>query len=127
MDPISTAITAALAAGITQGAVSDAFTALKQLIRTKYGKKCKISDAIVHLENEPNSETHHIEIQKQVRAIKADKDTDILEAAQKLSLLITQNEPPIHSKFNIQAEKVQGVIQTDRIDNLTQNFGTMKD
>jgi len=48
MDPISTAIIAAIASGLTQGSIADAYKGIKHLILSTYGNK-DMKDAIEKL------------------------------------------------------------------------------
>jgi len=50
MDTITTAIVAALASGLTQGSVADAYNSVKQLIRSKFDNKNDVVIAIDRLE-----------------------------------------------------------------------------
>jgi len=82
MDPITTAVVAALAAGITQGSVADAYNGVKQLIKTKFDNN--VIEIIESLEKEPNSDIGKQWLQEKVQTNHLDKDTGILEAAKKL-------------------------------------------
>ena len=82
MDPITTAVVAALAAGVTQGTVADAYNGVKQLIKAKFDNN--IIEVIESLEKEPNSDIGQQWLQEKVQTNNLDKDTDILEAAKKL-------------------------------------------
>jgi len=84
MDPITTAIVAALAAGVTQGSVSDAYNGLKQLIKTKFNDKNDVIVAIDRLEQKPQSKARKMELQEQVEENQLEKKSDIVELAKKL-------------------------------------------
>ena len=84
MDPITTAIVAALAAGVTQGSVSDAYNGLKQLIKTKFNDKNDVIVAIDRLEQKPQSNARQMELQEQVEDNQLEKNSDIVELAKKL-------------------------------------------
>lgn len=87
MDPVTTAIIAAIAAGITkvgEKAIVDTYNALKKLIKDKYGKKSSVVKAVEQLEEKPKSEGRKTMLQEEIVEAKADKDEDILKAAQEL-------------------------------------------
>jgi len=84
MDPITTAIVAALAAGVTQGTVADAYNGVKQLIKTKFENKNDFIVAIDKLEQKPQSNARQMELQEQIEENNLDKHTDIVELAKKL-------------------------------------------
>ena len=83
MDPITISIIAAIAAGVIQGSVTDAYNGLKQLIKRKSNKQDMLV-AIERLEQKPKSKARQMELQEQVEENKLDKDTEIVEAAKKL-------------------------------------------
>ncbi len=91
MDPITAAIVAALTAGAVSGAtkvaeqaISDAYGKLKELLGKKFGAKSKVVKAVKELETNPKSEARKAVVKEEVVAAKADKDADLLKAAQAL-------------------------------------------
>jgi len=84
MDPITTAIVAALSAGVTQGTVADAYNGVKQLIKTKFENKNDFIVAIDRLEQKPQSNARKMELQEQVEENNLDKNYDIVQLAKKL-------------------------------------------
>lgn len=91
MDPITAAIAAALVAGAASGVtkvgeqmVEDAYEALKKLLAKKFGAKSRVVKAVKELETNPKSEARKAVLKEEVVAVKADKDTDLLRAAQAL-------------------------------------------
>jgi alkyl hydroperoxide reductase subunit AhpF len=91
MDPITTAILAALVAGVTAGAtdvgkkaIIDAYEGLKGIIKKKFGSQNKVTEAISSLEGAPESEGRKLTLQEEVTATEADQDQDILAAVQEL-------------------------------------------
>jgi uncharacterized Zn ribbon protein len=91
MDPITTAILAAISAGVVSGttdvaeqAVVDAYKKLKELLRNKFGAKSKVVKAVKELEANPNSEARKAVVQEELASAKASKDVDLLKAAQTL-------------------------------------------
>ena len=91
MDPITTAIVAAITAGATAGvtesakqAVVDAYEALKALLKKKFGSQSEVVKSIEGLETRPDSSSRKNVLHEEVAAVKADQDTDLLQAAQVL-------------------------------------------
>lgn len=91
MDPITTAILAALAAGVTAGAadvgrqaIIEAYEGLKHVIQTRFGKQSDLANAVTSLENKPDSEGRTATLQEEVAASQADQDAQILAAVQVL-------------------------------------------
>ena len=91
MDPISAAIVAALAAGVTGGttkvaqqAIVDAYATLKSLLKRKFGDQSELVKSVESLEVKPNSSARKDLLKEEVVAAKADQDSDVLKAAQDL-------------------------------------------
>jgi HetE-like protein len=91
MDPITTAIVAALAAGAASGmtkageqAISDAYGKLKELLGKKFGAKSKVVKAVQELEANPKSEARQEVVKEEVTSVKADQDQELLQLAQSL-------------------------------------------
>jgi len=91
MDPITTAILAALAAGAVSGAtkvgeqvIADAYAKLKELLGKKFGAKSKVVKAVKDLEANPKSAARKEVVKEEVAAAKADQDKELLQAAQAL-------------------------------------------
>jgi hypothetical protein len=91
MDPITTAIAAALAAGAVSGATEagkqalvDAYGELKSRIKKKFGADSKIVKAVTELEDEPGFKPNQEALAGRVEQSQADQDAEILAAAQAL-------------------------------------------
>ena len=91
MDPITTAIVAALAAGVTSGVteagkktVVDAYGKLKAMLKERLGDDSDVADAVEKLEKKPDSEPRKGLLHEAVTDAKADQDDEILAAAQAL-------------------------------------------
>ncbi len=91
MDPITTAILAAIAAGAVAGAakvgeqaIVDAYTGLKELLKRKFGAKSEVVKAVKALETKPDSAARKDVVKEEVAAAKADQDPELLQAAQAL-------------------------------------------
>jgi hypothetical protein len=91
MDPVTTAILAALAAGAIGGitemsktAITDAYQKLKGLLVNKFGAKSKVVTAVDDLEEEHDSKGRQLTLQEQLAKVKADQDQELVQAAQVL-------------------------------------------
>ena len=120
MDSITTAIVAAISAGVTKGittagkkAVVDAYNGLKKIISSKFGRDDQVSKTIVKLEEKPDSKERQIILSEQVATAKADHDSEILEITQELINALNGTEAGRNAiaKFQIDAKDAQvGVI-----------------
>ena len=91
MDPITTAILAAIAAGAVSGVtkvaeqvIVDAYGKLKELLKKKFGARSKVVKAVRELESNPKSAARKEVVKEEVAAVKADQDQELLKAAQAL-------------------------------------------
>ena len=91
MDPITTAIIAALGAGAISGAtkageqvVVDAYAKLKEMLGKKFGSKSKVVKAVKELEANPKSAARKEVVKEEVAAAKADRDPELVLVAQSL-------------------------------------------
>ena len=91
MDPITTAIIAALTAGASAGltdvakqVVSDLYSQLRDLIQRKFGADSQISKAITNIEEKPDSAGRRETLKEEVASVKADEDLEIVKLAQLL-------------------------------------------
>ena len=91
MDPVTTAILAAITAGIAPGltevskkAILDAYDGLKALIRRKFGDKSELAKVVDGLEQSPESKGRKESLQEEVEKANGEKDPEILAAAQAL-------------------------------------------
>ena len=91
MDPITTAILAAVTAGATTGVkkvgqqfVADAYAKLKELMGKKFGSKSKVLKAVKELEANPESAARKEVLKEEVAAAKADQDPELVKIAHSL-------------------------------------------
>jgi len=91
MDPVTTAILAALAAGAISGvtemsktAITDAYQKLKGLLVNKFGATSKVVTAVDELEEEHDSKGRQLTLQEQIAKVKADQDQELIQASQVL-------------------------------------------
>ncbi|MCP4992027.1 MAG: hypothetical protein GY928_40040 [Colwellia sp.] len=114
MDPITTAIVAALATGVTTGVakvgesvIPDAYNAIKKTIQNKFGTDNKLVKAVNELEAEPDFEANKTALAGRVAQFKADKDSDILQAA-KVLLEAINNNPEVIFATGVNLESIKG-------------------
>src|SRR5438874_161722 len=91
MDPITTAIVATLtssfggdATAVERKAKIDAYEALIAVLEKKFGLQSEIVNALEGLEAKPDSTGRKEVLKEEVAASKADRDPDILQAAEVL-------------------------------------------
>lgn len=87
MEPITIAIVAALASGMTkvgEKALMDAYESLKSLIKRKFGAQSSVAKAVDELEAKPDSAGRKETLKEEVTAVKAEHDAELLKAAQLL-------------------------------------------
>lgn len=92
MDPITTAVVAAVLAGATKGVtetgksiIVDSYKALKAKITQKFGPENKISKTIKDLEEEPDIKSLQALLTDRIKGENADKDEEILQLVYKLT------------------------------------------
>lgn len=90
MDPITVAFASALGK-LGEQAIRDAYEVLKAAIARKCGMDSKILRSVQDLEEDSASEASKLMIKEQVAKTGADKDADIVKAAQALQTLIDKS------------------------------------
>lgn len=119
MDPITGAIVAAAAAGVTElgkKAIVDAYNALKAKIKTKFGDESKIAQAVEAVEDEPEFEPNQTALAGRIEQANAAEDEELENLAQTLleALRATSAGQKAVNKYNIQATDSEiGVIGDD--------------
>ena len=83
MDPITTAILAAIAA-VSNNAIKDSYSALKALLKKKFGEESDLVEAVNKLEAKPESKGRKATLQEELEAVKANDDPEIVKLAQNL-------------------------------------------
>lgn len=83
METLTAAIMAALG-NLGVKAVGDAYEGVKSLIQRKFGADNKMAKAIEELEQEPDSDGRKMLLQEAAKKAGADKDEEIIKAAQAL-------------------------------------------
>ncbi len=131
MDPITTAIVAAIAAGMTGGitdvgkkAIVDAYEALKTMLKKKFGDESKVMKAVEEMEGTPDSKGRKETLQEEVTKVHADQDPDIRQAAQAvLNQISTQPSGVQH----IQQAIGSYIAQADRGSAANVNINSQKE
>src|SRR4051794_33978936 len=95
MEPVSTAIIAALSAGAASGvtdvakkAIVEGYNDLKTLISKKFGTNTDVTEAIAELQAKPESPGRQQTVAEELNAVHASTDPELLHAAQSLLELI---------------------------------------
>lgn len=91
MDTVTVAIVAALGKLGTK-AVLDAYEGVKTVVRHKFGAKSDLADAVKMLEKKPEAEDRRITLKKEVEEVGADRDAELIKAAE--ALLAAVKEQP---------------------------------
>ncbi len=123
MDPLSLILTALSSAagaaavqgaahgisqGLTQGSAQEAYHGLKALIKRKFAGEPKAE--MVLEEHEQDTETYEAPLKKKLAEAGADKDEEIIKAAQEL-LKQLKPEESARGKFNLNvAGDIKGVV-----------------
>ncbi len=131
MDPIMTAIVAALSAGATNGltevsktAVTDAYHTLKDLLIKKFGASSEVVRSIDRLEAKPESVGRQETLQEEIVTVNAEQDHEVLAAAKHVLALVHPQQAGL-GKFAIQNNApVQGQTIGDH-HTITQQFGEL--
>ena len=98
MDPITTAIVAALAA-LSKDAIKDSYNALKSVLKKKFGSESDLVDAVEKLEKRPDSKGRKAMVQEEVEMAKVNDDVEIVQLAQDL-LNKLKDEPSGQQRSN---------------------------
>ena len=120
MDIVSTAIITAVITGIASGAtdvgkkaIMDAYNGLKALLVQKFGAGSEVVESVAYLEQKPGAVAREAGVIAGAKAVNADKDQEVLAAAQ--ALLDALKKMPAGqqaiSKYQIDAKDSQiGII-----------------
>jgi hypothetical protein len=126
MDPISTAIVAAITAGATTGAtdiakkaIVDGYVALKALVKNKFGGNSEVVDAIEKLQAKPDSAGRRETLAEEIKATRASEEPDLLAAAKSL-LEIIRAMP--NGEQHIQQARGVGIAQASGGSSATVNM-----
>lgn len=84
MDPITTAIVAAVVSEVSKAVISNSYEALKAALKKKFGSESDLVDAVNKFEKKPDSDGRKATLQEEVEAAKVNDDPEILKLAQDL-------------------------------------------
>jgi hypothetical protein len=110
MDPVSTAIIAALNVGISE-VVKDSYNTLKGALQKKFGENNDLVSAVKMLENKPDSTSHQNTLKEKIETNKVWEDKELNKLAEGLlkKLQETSEGYKVIKKYNIKAEKIGAV------------------
>lgn len=127
MDPITAAVIAAVAAGaaaavpeVSKQAISDAYAALKSLIKSKFGEQSEVAQAVEKVEAQPDKAGPKGVLQDAITDAHADQDPALQNAAQKLVEQINASKAgraivaKIEGDYNIQLIGSGNVINVNQ-------------
>jgi hypothetical protein len=112
MDPITTAIVAALPALATEmvsSGIKDAYAGLKSIIIRKFGATSAVAKSVDDLEANPKSKGQATVLSERVEEAKAASDTEILTAVNKLVEALAKETAARTSNVHIRATMSGGV------------------
>jgi hypothetical protein len=84
MDPITTAIEAALIYDLSKSTIKNSYNGLKNAIKHKFGSESDLIDAIDKLEQKPDSKGRKVMLQEEVEIAQVNDDPEIVQLAQDL-------------------------------------------
>lgn len=129
MDPITTAIVAALPAvtsDLVKSSVKDAYDGLKAVIRRKWGHDGALSKAVADLEANPKSKGQALVLEEKVAEVKAVEDPDAMQALAKLVTELKEakigGEAVANINIHISGGTVQGVVGAREVTVGSMNF-----
>ncbi len=120
MEPITTAIVAAIGAGlakIAETAIVDAYNGIKTAIIKRFGADSKLEKAIKNVEDDPESAGYKMNLDEQIVKTGADKDPDILKAVKQLLEALEKLEQQRPGATGVELSNIRGASLT--IDNVT--------
>lgn len=113
MDPITTAIVAALA-NLSKDVIKDSYSALKTALKNKFGAESDLVDAVEGLEKKPDSDGRKAMVQEEIETAKVNEDKEIIQLAEEL-LKKLEPEESTASKYQVEFQgEVKGAQIGDR-------------
>jgi hypothetical protein len=129
MDPITTAIVAALpavASDLVKSSVKDAYDGLKAVIRRKWGDASALAKAVEDLEAKPKSKGQALVLEEEVADVKATEDAEVMKALAKLVSELKDakigGEAVASINIHISGGTVQGVVGAREVTVGSMNF-----
>jgi hypothetical protein len=130
MDPITTAIVAALpamASDLVKSSVKDTYDALKAVIHRKWGKAGALSNAVEDLEANPKSKGQALVLEERVADAKAAEDADLMHALARLVDELKEanigGEAVAGINIHISGGTIQGVVGAHNVTVDSMTFG----
>lgn len=115
MEPITTAIVAALLTGAASGTaetiIVEGYGALREMLKKTFGGKTELADAIENLEKKPDSSGRQRTLQEEVAAAGVQNDPEVIKQAE--ALLKKIKELP-GGEQHIQTAMGNYIAQADR-------------
>jgi hypothetical protein len=118
MDPVTTAIIAAVEAGahsaagdVAKKALVDCYDGLKELLKKKFGGASDVAQAVDKLEGKPDAKGRRQTVQDELEAVNAGADADLCKAAQELQVLLDQLKPTTRAEQHVQIAHGTGIAQ----------------
>jgi hypothetical protein len=112
MDPITTAVIAAVAAGasseVTKKTIAESYDGLKALLKKKFGSDSDVAAAVEELEKKPDAKGRRQTVEDELEAVNAGADTELLAAAQ---ALLDQIKTVPQVEQNVQIARGTGIAQ----------------
>ena len=121
MEPITTAIIAAVGAGlanVAETAIVDAYNGVKSAIVKRFGADSKLEKAIKNVEDDPESAGYKMNLDDQIAKTGADKDPDVLKAIKQLLDALEKSEGQRKGATGVSLEHIK-VAKSAIIDNIT--------
>lgn len=119
MEPVTTAILAAIAVGATAGltdttktAIGDAYAGLKGLLQSKFGSDSKMIEAVDKLETDPESAGWKQTVGKEAQRANANQDQELIASAE--TVLARLKELPLGEQQHVQTAIGRYIAQADR-------------
>jgi hypothetical protein len=130
MDPITTAIVAALpalASDLVKSAVKDAYEGLKAAIRAKWGHDGALTKAVDALEANPKSQAHEAALAQAATGVEVTASTEVTQALAKLVEELKREgvggQAVADIKITMNGGIVQGVVGAKEVSVGTMTFG----
>lgn len=115
MDPVTTAVLAAIEAGansaagdVAKKALVDCYDGLKALLKKKFGGESEVAQAVDKLEDKPDAKGRRLTVEEEMTAVKAGADPELLMAAQ---ALLNQLKAMPGAKQSVQIAHGAGIAQ----------------
>jgi hypothetical protein len=129
MDPITTAIVAALpalASDLAKSSVKDAYAGLKAIIRRKWGDTSPVAKSVDALEANPKSKDQAAVLSEHVTDVNATADVEVMQALRRLGDALKKEgiggESIAQIAINITGGNIQGVVGVQNVSIGSMNF-----